>query len=247
MVEKFDFYFPAFSQNRCIHLYLPDEYAFTDERYPVIYMFDGHNLFFDHDATYGKSWGLKDFLDQWYKRLIVVGIQSGDDRLSEFSPYDFKTRKYGAFQGMGDATMQWIVHELKPYIDSHYRTWWHREATAVAGSSMGGLMAFYALMRYNQYFSKAAAISPAVGFSMKEVKLEVVNNTFYDDNRLFLSWGTKEGSPRFMKSYARNVQLLEQSTRYSGFRTFLYCHEDGTHCEACWQQEVPLWMQFLWE
>ena len=51
--------------NRPLHIYLPDSYNDSLERYPVMYFFDGHNLFFDWDATYGKSWGLKDFLDRW--------------------------------------------------------------------------------------------------------------------------------------------------------------------------------------
>ncbi len=247
MVEKFEFHNTAMGENRRIHLYLPDEYEHTDERYPVLYMFDGHNLFYDSDAAYGKSWGIREYLDGWYKKMIVVGMEPGENRLSEFSPYDFSSRKWGKFQGMGDVTMQWIINELKPYIDSHYRTWWHREATALAGSSMGGLMAFYGLMHYNQYFSKAAAISPAVGFSIKEVKKELVNNTLWPDNRLFLSWGTREMSPRFNKTYGKNVELLEQATRYLGFRTQILRHENGTHCEACWEEEVPLWMPFLWE
>lgn len=247
MIEKFDFFYSPAQENRHIHLYLPDEYGHVEDRYPVLYMFDGQNLFFDQDATYGKSWGLKEFLDHWHKRLIVVGIESGPNRLSEFSPYDFSSKCFGKIKGIGDTTMQWIVNELKPYIDSHYRTWWHREATAIAGSSMGGLMALFGILRYNRYFSKAAAISPAVGFNMKAMKMEVVNNSYYEDNRLFFSWGTHEMSLRFANTYGKNVHLLEQSTRYSGFQTQLFRHEGGTHCEACWEQEVPLWMHFLWE
>lgn len=61
MVEKFYVSFPPAGEDRRIHLYLPDDYYRTEERYPVIYMFDGHNLYFDSDATFGKSLGMKDF------------------------------------------------------------------------------------------------------------------------------------------------------------------------------------------
>ncbi len=44
--------------NRLLHIYIPDDIK-EGERFPVMYMFDGHNLFFDSDATYGKSWGIK--------------------------------------------------------------------------------------------------------------------------------------------------------------------------------------------
>lgn len=57
MVNKFDYYYPAAGENRRIHLYLPADYDSTEERYAVLYMFDGHNLFYDSDATFGKSLG----------------------------------------------------------------------------------------------------------------------------------------------------------------------------------------------
>ena len=62
-IEKFDMWYVPAGEMRKIHLYLPAGYRESDERYPVLYMFDGHNLFFDEDASFGKSWGLKMFLD----------------------------------------------------------------------------------------------------------------------------------------------------------------------------------------
>lgn len=57
-----------------LHIYLPNGYWESNERYPVVYFFDGQNLFYDSDATFGHSLGLKGFLDGWWKKLIVVGI-----------------------------------------------------------------------------------------------------------------------------------------------------------------------------
>ena len=79
MIVKRDFIYTPKGKNRPLHIYLPDDYAFSGEHYPVMYFFDGHNLFFDQDATYGKSWGLKDFLDGWDKKIIVVGIECGHE------------------------------------------------------------------------------------------------------------------------------------------------------------------------
>ena len=63
-VVKRDFVFTPNGKNRPLHIYLPAGYDESDERYPVMYFFDGHNLFYDEDATYGKSWGMKSFLDK---------------------------------------------------------------------------------------------------------------------------------------------------------------------------------------
>ena len=62
MIIKRDFSY--YGVNRPLHIYLPDTYDQPDERYPVMYFFDGHNLYFDSDATYGKSWGLILFLNK---------------------------------------------------------------------------------------------------------------------------------------------------------------------------------------
>ena len=59
--------------------------------------FDGHNLFLNSDATYGKSWGLADFLDHYDKKLIIVGIEcnhEGNERLSEYCPYNLNSRLF---------------------------------------------------------------------------------------------------------------------------------------------------------
>lgn len=64
MIEKRDFIYTPNGKNRPLHIYLPDNYEETEEQYPVMYFFDGHNLFNDKDATYGKSWGLKEFLEK---------------------------------------------------------------------------------------------------------------------------------------------------------------------------------------
>ena len=74
MVNKYDFYCQPAGENRRLHIYLPDDYYKTDERYPVIYMLDGHNLFFDEDTTFGTCQGMREFMDGYRKKLIIVGI-----------------------------------------------------------------------------------------------------------------------------------------------------------------------------
>lgn len=77
---------------RKIHMYLPDDYLFSNKRYPVLYMFDGHNLFYDEDATYGRSWRLSESIERYGKEMIVVGQEcshEGNERLDEYSPYPF--------------------------------------------------------------------------------------------------------------------------------------------------------------
>ena len=118
MVIKQPFNYSPKNQNRTLHIYLPNDYDASAERYPVMYFFDGHNLFRDSDATYSKCWGLEAFLDGWQKKMIVVGMECGHEgreRLDEYCPYDVRGGSLGEIHGMGEKTMEWIVHEVKPW------------------------------------------------------------------------------------------------------------------------------------
>ena len=248
---KSDFIYTPKGVNRQLHVYLPDNYDNCDERYPVLYFFDGHNLFFNEDATYGKSWGMKEFLEGWDKEMIVIGIECGHDgeeRLSEYLPYPAdKASRFSEFEPCGDVTMKWIINELKPYVDSHLRTLPERTHTAIGGSSMGGLMALRAAVGYNRWFSKAACVSSAIGFCPEGVMEDVTHTPIDPDTRVYLSWGQRECH------WQEGRNLTEEwngqvSRRLSGkgAAVWAYCQENGGHCEADWEKLVPDFMDFLW-
>ena len=243
--------------NRPLHIYLPDSYNLSLERFPVMYFFDGHNLFFDSDATYGKSWGLKDFLDRWGKKMIIVGIECGHDgeeRLSEYLPYPaLKSSRFSAFEPMGRETMEWIINDIKPVIDRDYRTIPFRECTGIAGSSMGGIMALYAGAHYNQWFSKAACVSTAMGFCMRPLMKDLRASQLNSDTRFYLSWGTCEAHgikhtdrpDRSSKTHGWNKRVADY-LKEAGCIVKMECQVGGHHCEADWEKLIPSFMHFLW-
>ena len=257
MIVKRDFIYTPKGKNRPLHIYLPDDYASSGERYPVLYFFDGHNLFLNEDATYGKSWGLKDFLDGWHKKIIVVGIEcghEGEERLSEYLPYPAKTGShFDRFAPMGYETLDWIVNEIKPVIDRDYRTIPFRECTGIGGSSMGGLMALCAGVHYNRWFSKAACISSAIGFCMRPLMKDVRTGPISPDTRIYQSWGTREAwgckhhdrEDKSSKTYGWNKRVADVISE-SGATVKLRCQIGAGHCEADWERLVPEFMNFLW-
>lgn len=247
MIQKFQFFCTPFGEDRTIHMYLPNDYYNSDELYPVVYMFDGQNLFYNEDATYGTCWGIREYLDHYWKPIIIVGIECshhGNDRLWEYCPYNINSRTYGRINGTGEKTMEWLVNELKPFIDSNYRTWWHREATAIGGSSMGGMMSLYAVLRYNHIFSKSAVISPAYFYKIQEFTDEITNNHIDPDTRIFFAWGSREDRRGYMRRYSN---ALSEKLEALGVNTHLYRQPSGRHCEEDWAKQVKDWMPFLWE
>lgn len=257
MLIKRDIWFSPAQKNRALHIYLPKGYEQTQECYPVMYFFDGHNLFRDEDATYGKCWGLQSFMGNWDKQLIIVGIEcghEGEERLNEYMPYHVGRGYFSRFDCIGDATVRWMIEELKPMIDREYRTYPFRECTGIGGSSMGGLMALYAVVRYNEWFSKAACLSSAIGACMPFLMNDMKRCRISPDTRAYLSWGTKEarGVRDVWKedcssyTYRRNRAVYNKFLE-KGAVPRLYCQICGEHREADWEKQVPLFMHFLWK
>jgi predicted alpha/beta superfamily hydrolase len=256
MIVKRDILFSPTNTPRTLHIHLPEDYGESQERYPVMYFFDGHNLFFDQDATYGTSWGLEEFLSQWEKTIIIVGIEcshQGRDRLKEYCPYHFQSAYFGDLHGTGEETLRWMVEELKPLIDREYRTYSFREATAIGGSSLGGLMSLYAAIRYNRWFSKAACLSSTVTPCLEEFRRDIARSQLDGDTRVYLSWGTQEagGSAENLRedfdSYTAHCNTaIAGMLQERGVNTRLYCQPEGRHCEADWEKQVPRFMNYLW-
>lgn len=251
MINKFMIKITPFNDQRMIHLYLPDDYYISEEKYPVIYMYDGHNLFFDQDATYGKCWGMKDFLDYYDKKFIVVGMEcnhQGNERLNEYCPYTLPNSYLGDINGKGKEYMDWVVEELKPYIDSNYRTNPFRECTMIAGSSMGGLMSIYTIVKYNNIFSKAACLSSAIGLCMNELRKEIEINNIEQDTKVYLDFGSEEARNKTGLTYmvSNNLEIAHLLS-LKGSQVYPKIVVKGHHNEATWEKQIPEFMEYLWK
>ena len=255
MLLKQDFYFHSISAVRRLHIRIPDHGA---PPYPVMYFFDGHNLFRDEDATYGKSWGLDEYCAAWDKQLVIVGIEcahEGDRRLSEYLPYGTGFGWLRGIEPLGETVMEGIMGELKPYIDRTFPVIPFRECTAIGGSSMGGLMAAYALVRYNRYISKAACLSPSIGSVSGKLWNEMNRTEMSPDTRIYLSWGTKEGYGKIRDPDAedrsswlyRSCRTTANKVIRAGGAAKLYCQVGGRHCEEDWEKQLGIFMPFLWQ
>lgn len=160
---------------RNISIWLPPGYdASGKTRYPVIYMHDGQNVFLPGRAYGGKEWGIDEAMSRLIaakqvRPAIIVGVWNGEKRYQEYYPakwspflskdYQERIAKGQPYPPMGDAYLSYLVHEVKPYIDTHYRTLTGPKNTGVMGSSMGGLISLYAIAEYPEVFGRAACVS----------------------------------------------------------------------------------------
>lgn len=227
---------------RSAYVYLPESYGWDEcRRYPVLYMFDGHNVFFDQDATYGKSWGMKEYLDRTQTQLIVAAVECShspdNGRLSEYSPYDFADSQLGRFRGLGRETMEWLIHDFKLEIDRQYRTLPDREHTFLAGSSMGGLMSLYGVLEFNHVFSRAGALSPSVWVAPGKLSKLAREAELGNDTVIYTDYGSEEGRqrPKVAGQLSKLADILESRDVMMTRRIV----PGGTHCEACWERQLP--------
>ncbi len=239
---------PALSgeKERTYFVYLPKGYGEnSNKRYPVIYMFDGHNLFTDEEATFGKCWGLEEYLDRTKTQVIIAAAEcnhEGDMRLSEYSPisFDFHGRH---IIGRGKKYMDWLVGEFKNFIDENYLTLSDRENTFIAGSSMGGLMTIYALAKYGKYFGGGAALSPSLWVGGGELPAFIERGNFHKNCVLFMDYGTKEfgNHSAQKKRFSKTFETLCDKGVAVSARIVL----NGAHSEASWEKEIPFFMSVL--
>ena len=250
MIHQWELTIPELTgdQSRRAYVYLPDWWNDNPEqRFPVLYMFDGHNVFFDEDATYGKSWGMKEYLEYTDTPLIVAAVECNHDpdhgRLSEYSPYSFRYNRTKQILGRGKLTMEWFTKVFKPEIDQEFPTLPGREDTFIAGSSMGGLMSLYALLEYNHIFSRAAALSPSLWVAPGKVEGLIRASRPAPGTVLYMDYGSQELSnhAHMLRDLGRTAQrLLEKEIRLD-FRIV----PGGDHSEASWERQIPFFLNAL--
>jgi predicted alpha/beta superfamily hydrolase len=255
MVEHFTVTITPLGRERTVGVYLPPGYAAGEARHRVLYMHDGQNLFRDEDATYGVSWGLADHLTAHGPEVIVVGIESPRDlrRIDELAPWPNRTAAAGlhaetraGFGGEGELYLDWIVHELKEEIDRRYRTL--SVESAMAGSSLGGLLSTYAACRYPDVFRRVAAVSSAHWFNQQEIEDLIRRSDLSSIERFYMDVGTDERSgerfgPDVYVASNRSVhELLKERLTRLRFDVV----EGATHDEAAWRRRLPAMVEFLY-
>lgn len=249
MVDKWRITIPELTgrEERGVYVYLPDSYPYDPGRhYPVLYMFDGHNVFFDSDATYGKCWGMKEYMDNTNTQMIIAAVECNHSpdhgRLKEYSPYSFSEPGIGRIEGRGKTTMDWMVRTFKKVIDSRYRTLPDREHTFIAGSSMGGLMSLYAVLEYNAYFSRAAALSPSIWVAPERLE-RLARSLRPQKTVVYMDYGELEmnSRPPVRRQFARLTSVLMEK----GILLESRIVPGGTHCEASWEKQIPFFMGTL--
>ena len=208
---------------------------------------DGHNVFFDSDATYGKSWGLLEYLEANRTPLIVAAVECNHGpnsaRLVEYCPFACEMPNVGYLPGKGKQYMEWLCWVFKPEIDRRFPTIRSRASTFIAGSSMGGLMSLYAVMAYNCVFSRAAALSPSIWFGAGKMDRLIRTAPISPGTVVYMDYGSRE-----ISNHAQTFRLLGRTAAALLDKRVLLDFRivpGGDHCEASWEKQIPFFINTL--
>jgi predicted alpha/beta superfamily hydrolase len=239
-VSSFTIAAPQLHTTKKIWIYLPKNYESSNKKYSVLYMHDAQNLF-DSKTAYAGEWNVDEKLDSINAQLIVIGIEHGNDkRMDELTP--FKNEKYGG--GNADAYLEFIVKTLKPQIDKNYRTKTNKNNTLIMGSSLGGLVSFYAILKYPQVFGKAGVFSPSFWFSDKIY--DAAENTKKIKSKIYFLCGDEE-SDDMVADLNKMELLLNRKRCYCLNLNEKKIVKGGQHNEKLWRDgftKAILWLGY---
>jgi predicted alpha/beta superfamily hydrolase len=263
---------------RDVFVWLPPGYDSSGERYAVLYVHDGQNLFDGTTSASGAGWNMDLHLaalelDGKARPAIVVGIANTRDRWREYAPQaalaglpqELRDRLASEAGGepLADRYLDFIVRELKPFVDSRFRTRPGRDDTFVMGSSMGGLISLYALLRYPDVFGAAACLSPHWPLSTsRELLLAPASVPARLISDAYITWIDRHlpvaGSHRFYFDhgtvfldalYDGDQRRVDALGTAHGYRTDIdwmsRTFPGATHGEKAWDARLDVPLEFL--
>ena len=232
--------------DRTVLVYLPPGYdEEAAERYPVFYLHDGQNLF-DQATSFGEEW----HVDEWAQQLITSGeiapviivaiYNTGEHRIDEYTP-TVDTEDRG---GHADDYGQMLIQELKPFIDSTYKTLPSAASTGIGGSSLGGLLTMHLGIRYPTAVSRLAVLSPSVWWDNRVLLTEVEALPGKLPVKIWLDAGTAEGEDTIANARALRDALVGKGWVLGQDLKYVEV-EGGDHSEQSWSRRIDEVLRFL--
>lgn len=235
---------------RTLRVYLPEDYRTGRRRYPVLYFQDGQNLFDPSTAFLGQNWHLHLTLDELVRHgdvqpLILVGIDNaGIARMEEYTPTRSAAHGHG---GKARRYCQMLLREIKPFVDIHYRTLPDSEHTGLGGSSLGGLVALYAGLRFPRIFGRLAVMSPSVWWDGRVILRYGQNFRGPVRPRIWLDTGGREGdNPQQVIADTRTLRAVLVNKGWRDGTDLRYVEDpEAPHHERVWAQRAGPMLHFL--
>jgi predicted alpha/beta superfamily hydrolase len=252
-----------FINPRNVEIWLPPNYDQGNANgYAVLYMHDGQNLFESQKSFTGVDWGMDETMatlsgENGIRPTIVVAIWNTPQRLREYLPqrpfYNHQSqrsmsrviKRYGGTP-ISDNYLHFLVYELKPFVDSRYRTRPEPQFTYLMGSSMGGLISLYGICEYPQVFGGAGCLSThwpiAHKLFCKYLKTQLPEP---GRHKIYLDYGNEANRAGYRYSQKRVEHILKEGGYEFGLDWLANRHAGDPHSETAWRARVQVPLRFL--
>lgn len=236
-----------------ILIWTPADYdATAAEKYSVIYMTDGHNLF-NRAATSTGSWGVAEsavaMAENGGEKCIIVGIENADGwRDNELTPDIGEVQSEDYADGHGKYFSDFVVDTVMPYINENYNVYTDREHTHICGSSSGGIESFYIAMEHPDKFASVGALSPAFLLYSDETWVSYLSEKDFSEGypTVYLYCGNGSADQLEQALYSGTVTMPDDLKKigYPEDKIVLKLYDDGIHNEMYWRAVFPDYLKY---
>lgn len=228
--------------SRTVRALLPRGYTQnTNKRYPVLYLHDGQNVF-DPGGIFG-SWSAdaaasREIQMGRMRETIVVAVDNTGARMTEYAPPQDQS-------GTGDLYRDFLVNNVRPWVDGNHRTLNDPPNTGVMGSSLGGLISHYIGVSTN-VFGLVAPMSPSYWYAPNWTAS--FNASAKPADRLFyLDWGTAEhDGSMWNPAWNMVTNMIAKGFAFAGDFHYVVGVGQG-HNEAAWASRLPGALRYLYD
>ncbi len=252
---------------RNVEVFLPTGYDETSsDKYKVLYMHDGQNVFNPKTSNTGIDWGVDEAIDSLLqlkkiKNTIVVAswcipkkrfaeyMPKAPAEISETPEAKKGLKDYtGVDQLFSDQYLKFLVEELKPFIDKTYNVSTKTEDTSIMGSSMGGLISLYAICKYPDVFGAAGCVSthwpvPVLGEAYIATLPKALPNP--STHKIYFDFGTETLDAQYEPFQKRVDKIMEEKGYTLGKNWITKKFEGAAHNEKSWNDRIHIPLEFL--
>jgi predicted alpha/beta superfamily hydrolase len=243
----------ALGLTRRISVWLPPGVRASTRYFPALYLNDGQNLFDPARAFAGVTWGVRETVARLVRRglippLIVVGIDHGGMRRArEYLPVEDDRNRYSRHP-LGRAYVEFITHDVMPFISQRYPVDRRASNTGVGGSSYGAVAALFAVLEMPGVFGRLLLESPSLyvgdGYILRRAR-----RAERWPGRVYLGVGTAETSRKdWNEETIEDVRTLDgilRRARLGPRRLMTTIEANAVHSEAAWAARLPEALTFL--
>lgn len=243
---------PGLGRSAEIYAWLPPGYdEQPDERYPVLYLHDGHNLFLRSRTFEGSSWQVGRAMTTLADgsdgsdgsdgiRAIVIGIPCHpEQRGEEYTQYPHP--EHGGGRAADYAAF--LVEHLKPAVDATLRTLPGPEHTVVAGSSLGAVVSAYLWLEHQDVFGGVGLFSPAFWWpgeqALTDLEEALAAGTLSGRVHLDVGGHEQPDQPEIERAYVRDAERLLGALREAGVPVRYLYDSSAYHFETAWADRFP--------